>query len=317
MQKDNGCTWVTSLTTDSKLSSAIFTIKTKCFLLIQLVINPYQWAESEETTTYLNTEVSPVYVVTEEEITCVTGRSPHFKQLHKVKELAMDISTYCEQGKHTAVNCLCKIEKMFSQSGSKNMLLFILVKENYSFYSTPKIIFLLRPGVGSVMICQKYIYPILYNTSVNLNNNWTLQESARSHQTTKQQREITVTEHRKCFPLVHIMPLMFCGKQNRNTREGSGGVRSMSFMNHYFLRIGWTRGCWPSANAISWELTDSDSPQIWQGTGWTAAEAGAVFTLCALHSLRCWEWLMYSASYKLLGEVEESSVNHWGISYTP
>lgn len=51
----------------------------------------------EDTTTYLNTEVSSVYVVAEEEIPRVTGWSPHFKQLHKVKELSMDITAYCKK----------------------------------------------------------------------------------------------------------------------------------------------------------------------------------------------------------------------------
>lgn len=43
---------------------------------------------------YLNTEVSPVYVVPQEEVACVGRRTSHFKQLHQVKKLAVDVSTH-------------------------------------------------------------------------------------------------------------------------------------------------------------------------------------------------------------------------------
>lgn len=67
------------------------------WFLFNCKININKSRKCEETITYLNTEVSSIYVVTEEEIPCVTGWSPHFKQLHKVKELSMDITTYCQK----------------------------------------------------------------------------------------------------------------------------------------------------------------------------------------------------------------------------
>lgn len=49
---------------------------------------------------YLDTEVAPVYVVPQEEVACVGRRTAHFKQLHQVEKLAVDVSTHCEQ-QHT------------------------------------------------------------------------------------------------------------------------------------------------------------------------------------------------------------------------
>lgn len=69
----------------------------RVFILFNRKINRYKLIKCEDATTYLNTEVTSIYVVTEEEIPRVTGWSPHFKQLHKVKELAMDITTYCQK----------------------------------------------------------------------------------------------------------------------------------------------------------------------------------------------------------------------------
>lgn len=73
---------------------------------------------------HLNTEVSSIYIVTEEEIPCVTGRSSHFKQLHKVKELAVDIAAYWGQtntmlfnAKVTTDNYDGKIRGFIYQSG--------------------------------------------------------------------------------------------------------------------------------------------------------------------------------------------------------
>lgn len=44
---------------------------------------------------YLDTEVAPVYVVPQEEVACVGRRAAHFKQLHQVEKLAVDVSTHC------------------------------------------------------------------------------------------------------------------------------------------------------------------------------------------------------------------------------
>lgn len=43
---------------------------------------------------YLNAEVSPVYIVPQEEVARVGRRTPDFKQLHQVKKLAVDVSTH-------------------------------------------------------------------------------------------------------------------------------------------------------------------------------------------------------------------------------
>lgn len=58
----------------------------------------------DEKATYLNAEVSSVHVVSEEEVPRVAGRPPHFKQLHKIKELSVDITTYCEKDRQAAVD---------------------------------------------------------------------------------------------------------------------------------------------------------------------------------------------------------------------
>lgn len=42
---------------------------------------------------YLNTEVATVNIVTKEQVPCCSWWSSHFKQLHKIKELPMDVST--------------------------------------------------------------------------------------------------------------------------------------------------------------------------------------------------------------------------------
>lgn len=57
--------------------------------------------EVKKTNTHLDTEVSPIHVVAQEEIACVAGRPPHFKQLHEVKELAVDVSAHWGTHTHT------------------------------------------------------------------------------------------------------------------------------------------------------------------------------------------------------------------------
>lgn len=44
---------------------------------------------------YLDTEVASVYVVPQEEVACVGRRTAHFKQLHQIEELAVDVSAHC------------------------------------------------------------------------------------------------------------------------------------------------------------------------------------------------------------------------------
>lgn len=44
--------------------------------------------------THLDTEVSSVHVVSQEEVAGVAGWPSHFKQLHEVKKLAVDVSTH-------------------------------------------------------------------------------------------------------------------------------------------------------------------------------------------------------------------------------
>lgn len=44
--------------------------------------------------TYFNTEISSVHIIAKEKVACAGWRSSHFKQLHQVKELPMDVSTY-------------------------------------------------------------------------------------------------------------------------------------------------------------------------------------------------------------------------------
>lgn len=44
--------------------------------------------------TYLNAEVSSIYIVSEEQVSGTAGGSAHFEELHQVKELAVDVSTH-------------------------------------------------------------------------------------------------------------------------------------------------------------------------------------------------------------------------------
>lgn len=44
--------------------------------------------------TYFNTEISSVHIIAKEKVACAGWRSSHLKQLHQVKELPMDVSTY-------------------------------------------------------------------------------------------------------------------------------------------------------------------------------------------------------------------------------
>lgn len=52
---------------------------------------------------YLDTEVASVYVVPQEEVARVGRRTAHFKQLHQIEELAVDVSAHCGHGAGTRV----------------------------------------------------------------------------------------------------------------------------------------------------------------------------------------------------------------------
>lgn len=68
---------------------------------------------------YLDTEVAPVYVVPQEEVACVGRRTAHFKQLHQIEKLAVDVSTHCEHSTqktiHTFPVVLCCQKDNISQ----------------------------------------------------------------------------------------------------------------------------------------------------------------------------------------------------------
>lgn len=46
---------------------------------------------------YLDTEIAPVHVVSQEEVSRCGRRASHLKQLHQVKELPMDVPAHCRQ----------------------------------------------------------------------------------------------------------------------------------------------------------------------------------------------------------------------------
>lgn len=48
---------------------------------------------------YLNTEIATVNVVSKEQVPCCGWWSSHFKQLHKIKELPVDVPTHCKTSK--------------------------------------------------------------------------------------------------------------------------------------------------------------------------------------------------------------------------
>jgi hypothetical protein len=48
-----------------------------------------------ETHTDLDAEVPSIDIVPQEQVAGAIGRAAHLKQLHQVKELAMDIPTHC------------------------------------------------------------------------------------------------------------------------------------------------------------------------------------------------------------------------------
>lgn len=52
---------------------------------------------------HLDTEIAPVYIVPKEEVARVGRRTSHFKQLHQVEKLAVDISTHCGHSTHIYV----------------------------------------------------------------------------------------------------------------------------------------------------------------------------------------------------------------------
>lgn len=51
---------------------------------------------------YLNTEVATVNVVPKEQVPCCGWWSSHFKQLHKIKELPMDVPTHWKNNQRRA-----------------------------------------------------------------------------------------------------------------------------------------------------------------------------------------------------------------------
>lgn len=53
----------------------------------------WNWVERQHET-YFNTEISSVHIIAEEKVACAGWRSSHLEQLHQVKELPMDVSTY-------------------------------------------------------------------------------------------------------------------------------------------------------------------------------------------------------------------------------
>lgn len=50
--------------------------------------------------THFNTEITPVHVIAQEEITSLGRVAANFKQLHQVEVLAVDITAHCNGGIH-------------------------------------------------------------------------------------------------------------------------------------------------------------------------------------------------------------------------
>lgn len=44
---------------------------------------------------HLDTEVTPVHIVAQEEVSCRGWRAAHLKQLHQVEKLPMDVTAHC------------------------------------------------------------------------------------------------------------------------------------------------------------------------------------------------------------------------------
>lgn len=44
---------------------------------------------------HLDTEVTPVHIVTQEEVSCRGWRASHLKQFHQVEKLPMDVTAHC------------------------------------------------------------------------------------------------------------------------------------------------------------------------------------------------------------------------------
>lgn len=55
---------------------------------------------------YLDTEVASVYVVPQKEVACVGRRTAHFKQLHQIEELTVDVSAHCGHSTDITVHML-------------------------------------------------------------------------------------------------------------------------------------------------------------------------------------------------------------------
>lgn len=65
---------------------------------------------------YLDTEVAPIHIISQEEVSCRGWRSTDLEQLHQVKELPMDVTTHCiNQRKDIDLLSRCKQPQLFVQ----------------------------------------------------------------------------------------------------------------------------------------------------------------------------------------------------------
>lgn len=51
---------------------------------------------------HLDTEVTPVHIVAQEQVSCRGWRAAHLKQLHKVEKLPMNVTAHCIKEKKVA-----------------------------------------------------------------------------------------------------------------------------------------------------------------------------------------------------------------------